>query len=106
MLTITNVRGDETIYGNQILSYGSFEDISFSIYPNPVINNLTIHGLNRPLRNVNLFVFDVRGKLITSEIYDGVNSNISLNVANLKVGIYFLNISKDDSEQIVKFIKD
>ncbi|OIP50740.1 MAG: hypothetical protein COZ75_10840 [Flavobacteriaceae bacterium CG_4_8_14_3_um_filter_34_10] len=105
-LVITNIRGDEAIYGDQILSIGAFMDIPFSVYPNPVKNTLTVQNQNTSFKNLTVYVFDISGKLVPTEIKDVVNSNISINVSHLKSGIYFLNITnKDGHKQILRFIK-
>ncbi|PKP27048.1 MAG: hypothetical protein CVU03_00425 [Bacteroidetes bacterium HGW-Bacteroidetes-2] len=106
-LVITNIRGDEAIYGDQILSIGAFMDIPFSVYPNPVKNTLTVvQNQNTSLSDVTVYVFDISGKLVPTEIKDVINSNISLNVSHLKSGIYFLNFTnKDGHKQIVRFIQ-
>jgi len=105
-LIITNVRGDEAIYGDQILSTGFYEHTPFSIYPNPVKNILNIQSQNNYSSDASVQVFDINGKLVEFEIIDLVDSNNALNVSHLKSGVYFLIIkNKDGDKQTLKFIK-
>lgn len=105
-LIITNVRGDEAIYGNQILSTGFYEQTLFSIYPNPVKNTLNIQSQNNYLSDASVQVFDISGKLVEFKVIDLVESNNGLNVSHLKSGLYFLTIkNKNGNKQTLKFIK-
>jgi len=105
-LIITNVRGDEAIYGDQILSTDFIEKVKFSIYPNPVKNTLNIQSQNNYLSDESAQVFDISGKLVESEVIDLVDSNNALNVSYLKSGVYFLIIkNKEGDKQTLKFIK-
>lgn len=79
------------------LSVGSFNSNSFSIYPNPVENNINI---NTTFNIEKITVFDVNGKQITE------NSNSkSLNISSLKQGVYFVKIKSNSSTVIKKVVK-
>jgi len=70
------------------------------IYPNPVSETLNITVIN-----VESFrIYDSLGRVIKQN--DAVNNN-SVNVGNLKNGIYFIEINtKANQVQIFKFVKD
>ncbi len=73
---------------------------NWSIYPNPVVgNSLYVEG--KQLENVQeISVFDLSGKLVQQESRPFRNKN-SVNVQNLKPGVYILNID----HKSLKFIK-
>lgn len=78
----------------------NYSESGWSVYPNPVVgNDLYIKG--KQLEKVQkVSVFDVSGKLIKQESMPFKNKN-SVNVQNLKQGIYILKLD----DQSVKFIK-
>ncbi|MCB0447636.1 MAG: T9SS type A sorting domain-containing protein [Gelidibacter sp.] len=78
-------------------------DNLFKIYPNPVINHLTIESPY--VGNFDLYVINQLGQEVMKQ-----NQNdplTSLDVSNLSKGLYFLNISSENgSYQTIKFIKN
>ncbi len=79
---------------------GFYSENNWSIYPNPVVgNSLYVEG--KQLENVQeISVFDLSGKLVQQESRPFKNKN-SVNVQNLKAGVYILNID----HKSLKFIK-
>lgn len=67
------------------------------IYPNPASDKIIITGIESA--ELNVFSFD--GKKLISE----KNTNV-LYVQDLDAGIYFVEIKKENSSKILKFIKD
>jgi hypothetical protein len=63
----------------------------FEIYPNPASQTLTINGLEQTC-----FLFDITGKKLIS-----IEANGTVDIANLKPGIYFIQ----SGNQTKKFIK-
>jgi cytochrome c peroxidase len=72
------------------------KELDFTIYPNPTINNLNI---NYPdyFTNTQVQIFSTGGRLVMSQIISS-----SLNVSNLKKGVYFIKIG----DVVKKFIKE
>lgn len=79
---------------------GFYSENNWSVYPNPVVgNSLYVEG--KQLENVQeISVFDLSGKLVQQESRPFKNKN-SVNVQNLKPGVYILNID----HKSLKFIK-
>lgn len=84
----------------------SLEDIAMKtlkIFPNPVTEVLSIEGELDNLQGADITVFDIAGKKVMNT---KVSNNFdSLNVSNLKEGVYILTISKGEAKQDFKFIK-
>jgi hypothetical protein len=72
------------------------------VYPNPSSNYLKIDLQN--INNASIRVFDITGKLILTE--EKYFSNQSINISNLKAGVYFVRISKDKNHTLKKFVKN
>lgn len=78
------------------------------LYPNPSSNSLTISNLSlfSNSSNLELRMVDASGRMVKNRNLRGDASEISLNVENLKSGVYFLQIF--DENRLVwsgKFIK-
>ena len=89
-------------YENQMdLSVNQNSILDFSIYPNPVSEELIIKRPTREPATGNLY--DTTGKLILNFTLNYQESRI--NVENLAAGIYFLEISDNKNTFVKKIIK-
>ncbi|GGH00349.1 hypothetical protein GCM10011416_18540 [Polaribacter pacificus] len=55
------------------------------------------------LKNVDIRIFDINGKLILSQ--KKYNSKESISISKFKKGIYLLEITKNNKRSLKKFIK-
>jgi len=74
-----------------------------SIFPNPATNKITISRIPEQCNHVKLEIFNVAGTLVRSMKVTGVQTTIE--ISDLKKGIYFLNVSSDSFSQCEKFVK-
>ncbi len=74
----------------QATGISSIEKNDFSIYPNPVSSVLTINFQNE-IQSAELNVLNVLGETILKQNINNT-SNISLNIADLTNGVYFIQI--------------
>lgn len=89
----------------QELSNPLSTEIPLKVYPNPFYNNTTIeYQLNRE-EKVNLFMYDLSGKLIKAMVKNELQPagvyQYDFNKADLKEGMYLLYL-KTDKEQLIK----
>ena len=92
-----NATGIRMITGSSI---GLEENAStFSVYPNPSKGLVNI-DLNEPGDYV-VQINDVVGKLVSEKT---ITSNTTLNLSTLDKGIYFVNVSNDETNNITKVI--
>ena len=77
--------------------------LSISLYPNPSSDYVKIISSDLS-ETAKINVFDVLGKLTFSDLTNDIN-NYSLDVSNLKSGIYFITISTKTKSSSNKFIK-
>ena len=87
----------DDLYQSQIEGIDENEMLSIDVYPNPVQDLLTVKGENGILT-----LKDINGKTILSENHFGISV---LNLEELKVGIYFLELVNSEGKAIQKIIK-
>ena len=75
---------------------------NFTIYPNPVNEELNIHAENLFIIN-SMTIYNSLGQLMQVIISP---NDLSINVSRLKTGIYFLNIKSENGVSSIKFIKE
>ncbi|MCF6308082.1 MAG: T9SS type A sorting domain-containing protein [Flavobacteriaceae bacterium] len=97
---VTNVNGNQAIYGNQLLSTQEFDVSSFTIYPNPVTAILQINTQNTIVIK-NIQVYDVMGK----KLMETKNSN-QIDVSILASGLLFVKIETDKGFVVKKVVKE
>jgi hypothetical protein len=97
--TTSNNRLDNIKLTAGTLSTNSFDKLGLNIYPNPVRNGfVTIKtNSNQPLQ---VAVYDVLGKQVISKTV----SNNTLNVSNLKAGIYLVQVTENNTTSTKKLI--
>src|SRR5690625_4225330 len=102
-LIFTNENNNKLYYTAENLSIADFEELGFSIYPNPTQDWLHIH-LEELSNNTSLEVYDVQGKLLESLALSDLE--IQLDVSEYASGLYFIKlIGESNHTQIKKFIK-
>lgn len=101
-LIITNAQNDQAIYYNQNLSTPAFGKNNWSLYPNPA--NDLLHLQNANIKEANVEIYDVSGKLCITKAINVNDTSIAVN--NLMNGIYLIKISNDNETFSGKFIKE
>jgi hypothetical protein len=85
-----------------------FNNTSFSAYPNPVADNaLNITMSGAPLGAYTVNVFDMNGKLVSTNNISVTSSSYSMriNTAAWANGIYQVRLMKDDAEHVISVVK-
>jgi hypothetical protein len=102
-----NITSDDTF-----TAYFDVLENSFSVYPNPFSDQLTVNYTLPKSKQISIKVYDVIGRIITKPISDltmqteGVHSFIfDANDYALADGVYFIKIKTDDFSQTVKIIR-
>ncbi|GAB5563695.1 MAG: hypothetical protein Wins2KO_07580 [Winogradskyella sp.] len=99
--TLTYGAGDIGTPGtdNETLSLNQFDATSFSIFPNP--NNTGVVTITSSVNEeMNVQVFDLLGKQVKNETL----TNNTLNVSNLKTGIYLVKITQNNATVTKKLV--
>ena len=86
------------------LSVQDFNQLQFSIYPNPAKDEVNISFSNEFNDLVGVSIIDIQGKLVIEDIKSIENSKINVDVSRLQSGIYFLEISLNSVKGIRKLI--
>ncbi len=75
----------------------------FSIYPNPADQFITL-DLKNISNNVMINVADINGRTITEQNYETANGTIAIPTSQLKNGVYFLKVSTNNFNSILKMV--
>ena len=106
-LIITNQNGDKAYFNNYYLSNPLFELEGVNVYPNPASDILQITLPDTAKERYDYKIYDLNGKLI--KIFkDKTGKQITLDIQDLNLGVYWLEINNHDSNQrglVTKIIK-
>ena len=92
---------DFRVISTNTLSVGDTEFSGFSIFPNPVINELSFKA-NQPITNIE--IYNILGERVL-RINDSNIINNKIDVSNLKSGNYLIKIQINDISKTYKLIK-
>ena len=98
-LIIYNENGDSAEYEWYTLSAQDYQNINFTMFPNPITNEFFI-SIDNVSEKVNLTIYNVLGKIVLTEV--NYKSDTSMNVQNLNSGIYFVSIKDESGNTFVK----
>lgn len=76
---------------------------SFTAYPNPAVNYVTIRNSGKVEKPWNADVIDVQGRIIKSFIMQ--NDTYQLDTSDLPAGVYHVRLKSDDRMEQLRFIK-
>ena len=79
--------------------------ISLSFYPNPVLNELKLHGVATDGKYVNVSIVTLAGNVV-SNLNLLSNDELSINVSALPAGVYFCHLRTGTNVMVGKFIKN
>ncbi|PTM01406.1 MAG: hypothetical protein DA407_15975 [Bacteroidetes bacterium] len=83
-----------------VLGVSDVSNINVSVYPNPTANNVNIQS-NEEITNIQ--VYNVVGQMVKNA--SPIATNVSLEMASLDSGMYFMTISTETGSKTVKLIK-
>jgi hypothetical protein len=78
---------------------------AFSLYPNPVENELNIR-VNNYIGKLDIQIFDINGRVINSMLNTDFNVEKGIDISSLQNGVYIVKVSSDQlnfAKQIIKF---
>jgi hypothetical protein len=79
------------------------ENVSIEVFPNPANAYLQIN-LNKASNNNTATVIDLQGRKLINQTFNGYSNH--LNITTLSKGMYLLNITTENGNSFVKFIKN
>ena len=78
----------------------------FNVYPNPAVNNVTIHVNNAIINNGNLSITDVTGKEYLPRVISRSATDVVLDVSHLNTGVYIIRLKINDQLQVFRILKE
>jgi len=119
-IELNDVAGDTTLHfahntdftdielpSDTVISGGrDLEKAGFSTFPNPVKEVLTIRADHGTDMAGNIRIFSQTGALLMNKVLSPGKTEVSLNVASLKPGVYILSIGEGKNARKTRFIKE
>jgi hypothetical protein len=99
----SEIIGIDTFSVDRTLSSNDFFNQNFTLYPNPVSNELHISFKTDPIIK-SVHVIDMNGRVVKNTM-DVVVGYGKVNIADLNAGVYFVAIETQEGKGISKFIK-
>ncbi|NRR91887.1 T9SS type A sorting domain-containing protein [Winogradskyella undariae] len=99
---ITNTFQTEFV---ETLSVNGFDSNSFSLFPNPAKENVTIQLASSNFETGSVNIYNIQGKAILKPVNFEGNSSI-LDISSLESGLYFVTLTVENSVMIQKLIVD
>ena len=101
-LDVISTNGDSASYFNWILANDEFSISEYNLFPNPVSDRFYISSSVN--NKMSVMIYDVTGKEILSK--NDLMPNESVNIEDLKAGVYFVSISDEQGnisvERLIK----
>lgn len=97
---ITNTFNTEFV--QSALTVNEFYELNYTIYPNPVKNELFISSAVKT--NLSIELYNVLGEQVLVHTNSDLRNTLKLKVSHLNSGIYFLKISDEFSSQLKKIV--
>ena len=89
---------------DSVLGVNDFNTDSILLYPNPSSNIITISSKLLPDSYV---IYNTLGQVLRkSQVNSNTDTDLSINVETLNDGMYFIKLTKDNSSQVLSFIKN
>jgi hypothetical protein len=97
--------GIEAVYsGTCTLGTESFSSNSFTVYPNPARDLVTLEGSNNATI-MSYKVVDLNGRIVKS--MENISENSAqINISDLQSGVYMMTINSDNGSTVKKIIKE
>ena len=80
---------------------------SLKLYPNPVVDYATIEFKLNKTSNVNIYIYDIGGKLVKEVMYNNHSAGLlkeRIDMNNLSIGVYFMQMQAGNQTTMNKFI--
>jgi len=96
-----------TGYRIEVGTAGTIEQIIAPIVvsPNPANDEIKIEGISASMKASKVEITNIEGKVVASKEVAN-SSNFSFDLAGMKAGIYFVNVTHASGVETVKFIKN
>lgn len=78
---------------------------TYSIYPNPAKNFVSISNTDTSLEITSLGIIDINGRAIKTVVFGNTSNNSQVNISDLSSGIYTFVISSNKGISVKKFVK-
>jgi|GEM_PF-311643 len=102
LITTPNTINPFTFSNLGTIDFGT--TVSYTNYPNPFSEAINIHSDSFSGKKVAVLIYNSLGQNVFAKSYDSSNDTITVDGSNFAVGLYFLRITVDAKNQVVKKI--
>ncbi|OUR90902.1 hypothetical protein A9Q87_13270 [Flavobacteriales bacterium 34_180_T64] len=99
-----NINESILIIEGATLSTNESQASIFKVFPNPTKNIISIEGLQQ-LNDVTVAIYDITGKIVMRNTSLSETKN-SIDLSNFKSGVYFVNLTTNETIYVHKVIKE
>ena len=97
--------GKIKVFNNPALGIHNNDFEKFSISPNPNKGTFTINMKSRSGKNIAIDVYDIRGAKLYSKLFESsLHFSNEVHLKNVSSGIYFVNVSDGENQEVRKII--
>ncbi|WP_026449781.1 T9SS type A sorting domain-containing protein [Aequorivita capsosiphonis] len=90
---------------DQTISVAAFALENLSISPNPTSESFAVQS-SQLVSETTISIYDIQGKLLSSEKILPQNGMLTMNVSTLESGVYFVKIASEGNSAIKKLVKN
>ncbi len=94
----------ELFTGEQAVSVGELEGTSINIQPNPTKGLVEVLFSGETISDVNIQVFSVSGQLMQQQYFNGVQTNIQLDLSDYTNGLYLVKLTNQEKSLTSKIV--
>jgi hypothetical protein len=77
---------------------GLLSQVQVNAFPSPASEILNVNYTFPTNWAAQAQLFDVNGRVVATQSFEGVNGTLSFDVTNINTGIYFLQITSDNTQ--------
>jgi hypothetical protein len=80
-------------------------NFEIGVYPNPVINELSVRIKEATIANAKISIIDVTGKTVETKTLTTASETVTFDMSKYPAGLYLLNYNDGNNQKVVKFNK-
>ncbi|KAA5534476.1 T9SS type A sorting domain-containing protein [Taibaiella lutea] len=80
-------------------------NFEINVYPNPVINELSVRIKEVTITNARISVIDVTGKILETKILSTASETVTFDMSKYPAGLYLLNYNDGNNQKVIKINK-
>ena len=88
-----------------IITLEESNQVHINVYPNPTVEFINVEILQNTHKKIEIFLLNISGKIMYSKTLNSNENTSIINMKNLSVGTYFLEVLTNKSKDLFKIQK-